>query len=740
MSLVKWFRKNNKKIMAIFVIGTMVSFLGVGQFLNYVTRKQSKQTVYTFKNGRKITNYSLNQARQELEILQTLKAQQFLQSTDLRGLFLSELLFSERNPNPILLNYVNQIIQRNGLRIRPEQISGMYQGSSFNAVYWILLKAEAADAGMGISNQEVGQILNQIIPQLFPNASYGQLMTTVSKQWSVPENEVLRVYGDLLNILQYARLICSLKDVTYPQMKLMASTSNEPLDTEFVKLSAQDFVKLQDPNDLPNEATLTDQFNRYKSYHPGEISADNPFGFGYRLPDRVQIEYLIVKLADVQQTIPEASEEVLEEYYQRVASTAFSLQVPKDPNDPNSPTDTVIRPYAEVASEVKKRLSVEKTLKEAEDVLQKARSLAQFPLTEDEAKKLTLDEIKNRVKDANAYYPLVAEKIKTSDVNIPVYTGTTGLLSREEMQADRYLMQLHVSGPGKTEIPLTKVLFTIEPYTSNDPALLTVSKPWLYNTIGPARSTVPEGATSVSGHIMALVRVVAVAPAAEPNELGYTYNNTAVHLDGPESPQQFVLEDKVIADVKKLKAFHSLPAKAEELIKLAQADNWKSALKQFNQTYGADIKQNPTDPNIFTLQTRQLSRASAGQLQQLLDMALVNPLYRDYVGRLRAESHLADQLYAIIPPDQNEPNNLPQSLTSESDFSVYCVKRVSVSRLNLEAFDKEKAQYLQQAAQIASQSLAPVHFNPDNILKRMQFKKVKTESEDADTEDKAEIR
>ena len=74
MSLVRWLRKNNKKLMAVFVILIMVSFLGLGQMARYATQRDKKEVVATYGDGEKISNFDLGQARDELELLQALQA------------------------------------------------------------------------------------------------------------------------------------------------------------------------------------------------------------------------------------------------------------------------------------------------------------------------------------------------------------------------------------------------------------------------------------------------------------------------------------------------------------------------------------------------------------------------------------------------------------------------------------------------------------------------------------------
>jgi len=51
----------------------------------------------------------------------------------------------------------------------------------------------------------------------------------------------------------------------------------------------------------PSEDQLKQHFSQYKTFFPNEITDENTYGFGYKQPDRVSLEYIAVKLDDVRQ-------------------------------------------------------------------------------------------------------------------------------------------------------------------------------------------------------------------------------------------------------------------------------------------------------------------------------------------------------------------------------------------------------------------------------------------------------
>jgi hypothetical protein len=727
MSLVRWLRKNNKKLMAVFVILIMMSFLGLGQMMRYANQKANKEIVAHYGNKKKISNFELGEARTELELLQALQAEAFLQSSDMRGLFLSEILFSERSINPRVLGFLNQSIQKNGLRITPEQITGLYQGTTSTAgpnIYWLLLKKEASEAGMAVEPEMVRGLLNQIASELFNGQTYKQLMQQTMQRFSMSEIEILNTYGNLMSVLQFARMTTETHDITTSQIKHMASWAKETLSTELVKMDAKDFLKLEDPNAMPSNSALTDHFDRYKAITSGTLSGENPFGFGYMLPDRIQLEYMVVKLDDVQKTIAQPSAQDLEDYYQRVASSVFTREVSADPNmaddDPNAPKKQIVLTYAEVEPEVEKRLIVDKTIQKASEMLQKAKPMVQIPLAEQEAST-------DREKYA---FSKAASALKDTYPAVPARTGLTGLLSHSDMISDLYLRRLMASGAGNTAAQLVDVLFTAPPLKSTDPSLMSMPKPALLDTMGPIRDQYTRPGTSVAGQIMALIRIAAVEPSMAPASLTDTFDKNGIILDETQDTKQVVLKDTIIEDVKTLQAYEGLQAKARELIDLVEAGSWDSAVKQFNILYGDKIKTLPTDPNVFSVQPKQLRRAPDSQMAQMVEMAKMNPMILGYVNSIRADNALFETLYKMIPADQDKAQNVPLTIESPADYSVYCFKDVSVSRLSQQEYEKTKAEMIVRETQIAAQSYAIVHFTPDNILSRMNFQWERTDEKE----------
>ena len=109
-----------------------------------------------------------------------------------------------------------------------------------------------------------------------------------------------------------------------------------------------------------------------------------------------------------------------------------------------------------------------------------------------------------------------------------------------------------------------------------------------------------------------------------------------------------------------------------------------------------------------------------------------NPAGRLLINRAEKRNRLVGQFYSLVPQDSNTIDTLPLVMEFKPDMSYYCLKNLSVKRLEQEQYDRIKALQDYKEDFIQSQSLAPVHFNPENILKRMNFKMVEEDKEPAD--------
>ena len=324
MSLVRWFRKNKRKVMAIVVVILMFGFVG-GSYLQYLGRQAGRTdeeviAVYGPSGQYKITPSDLRRAGRQLIILRSLGADRLLRSIptritkeDLHGLFLAELLFSDRNVSPVASQKIKEFIAQSRFRISEEQVDEIFTHISQDEEWlWLLLTNEIKQLGFKISNASAQRELAGNIPQLFGGYGYKDVIGSMIENQGVTEEQILATFAELLAIYRYATVTCSNEDITTSQIKHTLNNQLGSLRLESVQLAAASFSETLP---TPGDEELTGHFEKYKAFAPGSITEDNPYGFGYKLPDRIKLEYIVLKLSDVRDIVTKPTAEEAEYYY-----------------------------------------------------------------------------------------------------------------------------------------------------------------------------------------------------------------------------------------------------------------------------------------------------------------------------------------------------------------------------------------------------------------------------------------
>jgi hypothetical protein len=760
MNLVRWFRKYNKKVMAVVVIVIMFGFIGGGTLLQQLGRRATglHKTIAYFGDNKKITNNDLYLARREQDILRSLAADVLLRNQDLRGILLGEMLFAEQQTSPALINHIRQTIRKNRYRIGDKQINDMYRRSVPSNIYWLLLKNEAQLAGIKVPIEQAGVLLGQVIPQLFNGQTYSQRIGVLINQYGLPEKQFLTIFSELLAVMQYAQMICSNEDVTISQITQAIASEQESIDAELVEFDPAVFTEAQ--AQLSNEEIL-EHFNKYKKFFSGAVSEENPYGFGYKLPDRVQLEYLIVRLDDISTLIKPPTQQQKEDYYQRHREQLFTEQVPSDPNDPNSPLKQQTKSYAEVSDIISDQLLKDRINSTANRILQEAKTITEAGLEAPDIDPANLTDEQFKQRAGN--YKTTVEQLSKKH-NIKLYAGRTGLLSPIDMQTDKYLARLYLEGYGQNPVSLAQIVFAVDDLAASELGPFDVRKPRMYQNIGPLKDLwgfpiyQESGLRDVSGQIMAIVRVIKTIKAVEPQSIDQTFSTSTIEIDPNQPSAQsgaegedageniYSVKEKVTEDLKRLAAMDIAKSKAEEFIGLAAKEGWDNAIDKFNELYGQQTGRDPNDPNAseisiaeksvtepFKLQNLTgLLRISNATLQTLTVQSAGKPAAQFFLNERKNHRRFVEQLYSLVPQDSNTVDAFPLVIEFKPDLSLYCIKNISVKRITLQEYEKIKAVRLQREDYSQSESLAAVYFNPENILKRMNFRLVKAGEEPAD--------
>ncbi len=167
-----------------------------------------------------------------------------------------------------------------------------------------------------------------------------------------------------------------------PELTLMCRDLGEMIDLRVLKVPAEEFTEgIPEPLD----ADVTTQFDKYKDQAPKSYTKENPFGFGYKQPDRVRLEYLLAS-EDVVQRVTRPADRRMRQYY-REHTSEFVKEVPIPSTKPvvEQPTTApatqpetrkVQKTYAESREEIAAILSQEAVQRKLDDVVARVEELA----------------------------------------------------------------------------------------------------------------------------------------------------------------------------------------------------------------------------------------------------------------------------------------------------------------------------------------------------------------------------
>ena len=448
-------------------------------------------------------------------------------------------------------------------------------------------------------------------------------------------------------MLQYAQVISSVENVTATQIKHMASNESESLNAEFVQLKASYFAN---KDETPPEEAVKEQFERYKDNVPGQVSESNPYGFGYRLPDRVQFDYIALKLSDVAAIAKPPTEEEAEQYYQQNRDRQFTQKTPSDPNDPNSPLVAKVKSYAEVADTIMNQLRRQRVTTKAEQILQEARNLADANLP---------GRLQRPGADGRAAHEegrrLRQDRRRISARSTTSRSTAAGPASSapSTCRATRYLRRMFLAASGNNAIPLTQILFSVKELDDHATILLSMPPAAMYVTIGPVQD--PMSATALgpdrSGHDDCPRRRRPEERAA--GERGRRFQHQDARSGQPSRRQEPEFLRRRAGRQRRQEPWPpGTPprAKPRNSWPWRRKDGWDKAVAEFNKLYGKQAKADPNDPNVFRVDNQAgLQRISSADLQVLAAQVSNSPASQIVMNQAQNEGQFVDRLYSLIP-------------------------------------------------------------------------------------------
>ena len=718
MHPIKWIRQNQTKLMAVFVILIMIAFI-MPTLLSQLAKPRSggpTKAMWYYGNGKSINFNDIKQAENELTAMRNLYVDRFFVSQrDLSFLLVGHLLFPETAQGAMVSDGIKGIVAQNQLHINSVRIDNFFeQARARPQLFWILLRAEAKNAGCAVSPQRAGEILNILIPRLTENKIDAQTLVKSAGQASqMTDDAVLATFADLLAVVSYARIITDTEDVTEAETADALARAFETINAEFVDFGCEKFV---DKTTEPAKAEISQQFEKYKNNYPSIITEENPSGFGYKQMPRVAIEYMIVKIEDAKKLVTPPTEEESEEFYRQNISR-FVEQVPEDINDPNSKFIDKQKSYAEVAETIRKGLFMQRAGSKARNILDSVVEQSQAGLESVTPETATARQLKEKVTD----YAAAAEKIAQQN-NIKIYAGKTALLTAEEIQMDRSLGSLVMQAQSRLPISMVRLAFSTDLLgkEASEVGPFDPPKPKLYASIGPF--------TDMAGSIVAMIRVIGTENSVVPADLNFSYekNLPQVFEDKQQKEKTFVLKEKVEQDCRKQAAFKIARQKADEFVELAKDKGWDKAIEKFNSLY--PVKNGNEGQKDFEIQKwDKKTRISQTDIEMIKLRTAQMPGTESLIGQRVIAAKLVNEFYSLIEPNQTQLEKVPTVIEFKPQLACYAIKSLGKKPVTTEDYEQTRQQLAYRENYTQTQSMVIEHFMPNNIFKRMNYKSVENE-------------
>jgi hypothetical protein len=214
--------------------------------------------------------------------------------------------------------------------------------SQDNGMTWYMLVHEAEQAGIVPPESEVERFASYILlaDSSRKPVKYDQLKDTAQEAIKAQLRMLMAVNTS------FARSVSAAK-VSQPQIDDFVARTAQSVRARLIVFDTSEFAA-QVP--APTDDELRTQFEAFASVLPGNPDPkSNPFGFGYRIPDRVRIQYLMLPEAELAQSVeksmtPDAWEELARVYYLR--HTAEFAEKPDDKKNPDEKTPATTKAAA----------------------------------------------------------------------------------------------------------------------------------------------------------------------------------------------------------------------------------------------------------------------------------------------------------------------------------------------------------------------------------------------------------
>ncbi len=349
MAALGFFRRHQKFVMVLMVV-LMIAFLIPTSFKSCSGGNQASQVIGKVGSD-KITVADTIGAQRSIRILEMLRQQQ---PRTIEELFFAYFLnFNPEKDRP--LNWALLLHEARSLGLKPSET-----------------QAKQLLTGMGLE----GDALQNALTQLAHSGDHfteADLYKAAEELTLITQSYLLSVRADLAPSL--------------PELKHDFRDLREKLDLAMVTIPAENFIK-DAPEPSPEQ--VQQQFEQYKDLPANSPENKSKFGFGYRVPDRLDIQYLAINTQAISQSVVPTEDQMLALWHlngDRMIIKAPSSEPASAPtsrasaSEPAEETTIVIDRFSEAKPALADQVRIQQTELKANTLLNRSRDLVgQFKL------------------------------------------------------------------------------------------------------------------------------------------------------------------------------------------------------------------------------------------------------------------------------------------------------------------------------------------------------------------------
>ncbi len=220
----------------------------------------------------------------------------------------------------------------------PGMAGQLYQQINANTLTWFLLVSEAQQSGAAASEPEVDSFFtSQANPQVITQRNPNLVLRPLTNE-KMREDYRQSVRLGLAVRDQFFRSLGRVK-ISRPMIEQSLAEQAQQVKARLAIFDADEYLAQIGE---PTEDELKLQFEAFSSTPAGTIDPNkNPFGFGYRVPDRIKVQYFVIPASEVEAAVVKSKDDFAWEEDARVYfDKNWSQFLPPEPDPSTQPAST----------------------------------------------------------------------------------------------------------------------------------------------------------------------------------------------------------------------------------------------------------------------------------------------------------------------------------------------------------------------------------------------------------------